>query len=86
MEITEILNDVVAHCKIRQHYEPAPITFKAYVPAERDLAFGDEIPVDLLFLDGSPVLHGVEPPQDFLWIPFWMLMEVIMNDSQKVCV
>lgn len=58
-ETATSLNDVSAACKNCQHYGPAPIRFKASIPSEENLVFGNEISVNLMFLDGKALLHVV---------------------------
>jgi hypothetical protein len=43
---------------------PKPVRFKVSIP-EEDLVFGDDVSIDLMFLDGSAVLHVVDTETRF---------------------
>lgn len=51
METVEIRNDIVAHSENCQDYRPTPIRLKASVPIEKNLVFGNQISVNLVFLN-----------------------------------
>lgn len=57
MKTTEILKNTVAHYRNFQQYGIVSIRFKASVPTEKNLAFGDEISVGVMFLNRKVVLH-----------------------------
>ena len=64
-ETRRILEEIRTSCNACQRYGPTPLRFKTSLPNEDDLKFGDEISMDLMFLDGKPVLHIVDTATRF---------------------
>lgn len=63
--ILNVLTNIVRHCINCQHFCPAPVRFKAMVPSDNNLVFGDRISVDLMFLNGMAELHVVDTATRF---------------------
>jgi hypothetical protein len=60
----KILEEISNACQVCQRLGPKPVRFKVSIP-EEDLVFGDEVSIDLMFLDGSAVLHVVDTATRF---------------------
>ena len=61
----ELLQEIADHCDTCQRYSSPPLRFKASMPDESELVFGDELSIDLMFLDGKAVLHIIDTATRF---------------------
>ncbi len=64
-ETRELLQEIADHCDTCQRYSSPPLRFKASIPDESELVFGDELSIDLMFLDSKAVLHIVDTATRF---------------------
>jgi hypothetical protein len=55
----QFLQQIASACETRQKLGPKPIRFKVSLPNMKDIVFGDELSIDLMFIDGQVVLHVV---------------------------
>ena len=55
----QFLPSLKTACDTFQRLGPTPVRFKVSIPNEQDLKFGDEMSIDLMFLDGNAVLHVI---------------------------
>ena len=60
-----LLEEIAKNCDTCQRFTSPPVRFKASLPTEEDLVFGDELSIDLMFLDGKAVLHIVDTATRF---------------------
>jgi hypothetical protein len=61
-----ILEEIAGSCKTCQFLGPKPLRFQATIPEEADrLIFGDELSLDLTFIDGSAIWHVVDTATRF---------------------
>ncbi len=58
-ETRETLEHIVRTCDVCQSLAPRPVRFRVSLPDE-SLTFNKELALDLLWLDGQPVLHIVD--------------------------
>jgi hypothetical protein len=50
-----LLQKITSACETCQKLEPRPIRFKVSLPNMEDTVFGDELSIDLMFIDGQAV-------------------------------
>ena len=60
-----VLRDISESCDTCQRLEPKPIRFKATLPSVDDIIFGEELSIDLRFIDSEAVLHVVDAATRF---------------------
>ena len=60
-----ILREISESCDICQRLGPEPILFKATLPSVDDIIFGEELSIDLMFIDSEVVLHVVDTATRF---------------------
>lgn len=60
----EILKDISQKCDPCQRMGPTPIRFRASIP-EAELVFGDEVSIDLTWINGVAVMHLVDTATRF---------------------
>jgi hypothetical protein len=58
-ETMQFLQQIASACGTCQKLGPKPIRFKVSLPNMEDIVFGDELSIDLMFIDGQIVLHVV---------------------------
>ena len=56
----QFLESLQAACDTCQRLIPTPVRFKLSLPNGQDLKFGDELSIDLMFVDGKAVLHVID--------------------------
>jgi hypothetical protein len=61
----KLLQQIASACETCQKLRPKPIRFKASLPKMEDIVFGDELSIDLMFIDGQAVLHVVDTATRF---------------------
>lgn len=64
-ETRKIIEDICRNCDTCQRFSVPPVRFKVSLPNEDELVFGDEISIDLMFLDNCSVLHVVDTATRF---------------------
>ncbi len=64
-ETKEILEDIAKHCDTCQRFTAPPVRFKVTLPTEEELVFGDELSIDLMWIDNQAVLHIVDTATRF---------------------
>lgn len=60
-----ILEEISSRCEACQRFSQAPVRFKVTLPSEENLVFGDELSIDIMFLEGKAVLHIVDTATRF---------------------
>ena len=55
-----ILGEISESCDTYQRLGPKPIRFKATLPSVDDIIFGEELSIDLMFIDSEAILHVVD--------------------------
>ena len=60
-----ILREISESCDTCQRLGPNPIRFKATLPSVDDIIFGEELSIDLMFIDSEAVLHVVDTATRF---------------------
>lgn len=55
--VREALDLLSKRCNVCQRFSNAPIRFRVSLPTEKNLLFGEELSMDLMFLHGRDVLH-----------------------------
>jgi hypothetical protein len=63
-ESKKVLEDISAACVTCQYLGPKPVRFRASLPSD-DLIFGDELSIDLFWVDGAAVLQVVDVATKF---------------------
>lgn len=61
----QILQQISKTCDTCQRFGPRPIRFKVTLPSDKDLVFGSELSMDLMFIDGKALLHIVDTATRF---------------------
>ncbi len=64
-ETKKILEDIAKNCDTCQRFSAPPVRFKVTLPTEESLVFGDELSLDLMWIDGKAVLHIVDTATRF---------------------
>ena len=64
-ETKHVLDKIKQACDTCQRLGPTPIRFKASIPTEDSVKFGEELSMDLMFLDGKALLHIVDTATRF---------------------
>jgi hypothetical protein len=64
-ETMQLLQQIASACETCQKLGPKPIRFKVSLPNKEDIVFGDELSIDLMFIDGQAVLHVVDTATRF---------------------
>jgi hypothetical protein len=64
-ETMHLLQQIASACETCQKLGPKPIRFKVSLPNMEDIVFGDELSIDLLFIDGQAVLHVADTATRF---------------------
>ena len=59
------LQEIADSCDTCQRSGPKPLRFSVSLPDEKDLVFGKEVSVDLMFIDGKALLHVVDTATRF---------------------
>lgn len=70
-----ILEEIYLNCQNFQRFGPAPIRFRASIPTEEHIVFGDEISLDVMLLDGNTVIYVVDTETHLLSATFCSYME-----------
>ena len=60
-----ILREISESCDTFQRLGPRPIRFKATLPSVDDIIFGEELSIDLMFIDSEAILHVVDSATRF---------------------
>lgn len=60
----DVLKDIIKHCDPCQRVGPTPVRFRASIP-EEELVFGDELSIDLVWVEGDAFLHVVDTATRF---------------------
>lgn len=60
----KVLEEINNACSTCQKFGPKPVSFKASLPPEK-LVFGDELSMDLQWIDGEAVLHVIDTATKF---------------------
>lgn len=63
-ETLKTLEEINKACNTCQKFGPKPVRFKASLPTE-ELVFGDELSMDLQWIDGEPILHVINTATKF---------------------
>jgi hypothetical protein len=61
----QVLQQIASACETCQKLGPKSIRFKVSLPNMEDIVFGDELSIDLMFIDGQAVLHVVNSATRF---------------------
>lgn len=61
-QIPEEIND---RCNTCQHFTTPLVRFKASLPIEANIFFGEELSIDVMFLDENALLHAVDTATTF---------------------
>ena len=69
-ETRKVLEERTQNCDYCQHFPTTPIRFKVTLPTEEEIIFGDELSIDLMFLDGIAVLHIIYTAARFSAVTF----------------
>jgi transposase InsO family protein len=64
-ETMQLLQQIASACETCLQLGPKPIRFKVSLPNMEDIVFGDELSIDLMFIDGQAVLHIVDTATRF---------------------
>ncbi len=64
-ETKDILEEIKKNCETCQRFAPPPIRFKVTLPTEDELVFGDELSIDLMWIDGKATLHIIDTATRF---------------------
>ena len=64
-ETTNMLRRVSENCDTCQRISQAPMRFKVTLPSEKDLVFGEELSMDLMFIDRNAILHVLDTATRF---------------------
>ena len=64
-ETRKTLEKIKEACDTCQRFGPTPVRFKVSLPTEDDIKFGEELSIDLMWLDGKAVLHIVDTATRF---------------------
>jgi hypothetical protein len=56
----EVLSDTENACSTCQRYSSKPLRLKTILPSGKELSFGSELSMDLMFIDGKAVLHVID--------------------------
>jgi len=64
-ETRDVLEQISDACNTCQRFGPAPVRFKATLPSEDEIVFGEELSIDLMFIDGKAILHIVDTATRF---------------------
>lgn len=56
----EIIEDIATHCNTCQRFTRPPICFKVSFSTKTNVVFGEELSMDLKFLDGKAILNVVD--------------------------
>ena len=60
-----VLDQIKQACDTCQRLGPTPVRFKASLPTQDSVKFGEELSMDLMFLDGKALLHIVDTATRF---------------------
>ena len=61
----KILEEIAANCEACQRFTVPPMRFKTSLQTEEELVFGDEISIDLMYIDNCAILHVVDTATRF---------------------
>jgi len=61
----KILEEIAAKCEACQRFTVPPMRFKTSLQTEEELVFGDEISIDLMYIDNCAILHVVDTATRF---------------------
>ena len=64
-ETRKSLQEISDACDTCQRFGPRPLRFKATIPDENKLVFGQELSIDLMWIDGKALLHVVDTATRF---------------------
>jgi hypothetical protein len=64
-ETMQLLQQIASACEMCQKLGPKPIPFKVSLPNIKDIVFGDELSIDLMFIDGQAVLQVLDTATRF---------------------
>jgi hypothetical protein len=64
-DTSSILREIVTACKTCQRYGPKPARFKVSMPNMDYMVFGDDLSIDLMFIESIAILHIIDTATRF---------------------
>jgi hypothetical protein len=64
-ETIKLLQQIASACETGQKLGPKPIRLKVSLPNMEDIVLGDELSINLMFIDGQTVLHVIDTATRF---------------------